>query len=108
MRVALLAALSLGLANVFSVFMVQAEARGRAFIAGVTEMFYWLANIIATRYAVTSFHLNLVVACVVSAFLSTFWATKHGHKTIDDKTDERQDSALALLEERLEVLEGEE
>ena len=49
MKIALLAALSLGVANVFSVLMVQAEARGRPHVAGMTEVGYWLANISALR-----------------------------------------------------------
>ena len=45
MKIALLAALALGVANVFSVLMVQAEARGRPVVAGLTEVGFWVANI---------------------------------------------------------------
>jgi len=106
MKIALFAAGSLFIANIFSVLMVQAEARGRSFIAGITEMAYWLANISATRYAVTSFHLNLVVCCVVAAFFSTWLATHVGHKNIEDVTDIRQDGELDALEARLKALEA--
>ena len=106
MKIALFAAGSLFIANIFSVLMVQAEARGRSFIAGITEMAYWLANIVATRYAVTSFHLDLVICCTISAFFSTWLATHIGHKQIDDVTDSRQDNELSELEARLEALEA--
>ena len=55
MKIALLAALSLGVANVFSVLMVQAEARGRPHVAGMTEVGYWLANIFCIKTAVSHF-----------------------------------------------------
>jgi len=105
---ALLAALSLGVANVFSVLMVQAEARGRPVVAGLTEMAYWIANILTVKFAVTHFTVWLVTFCLISAYISTYYATKHGHEGIDDVTDIRQDNALALLEERIETLEGKE
>ena len=103
---ALLAALSLGVANVFSVLMVQAEARGRPVVAGVTEMAYWIANILTIKFAVTHFTVWLVTLCLISAYVSTYYATKHGHEGIEDVTDVRQDNVLSLLEERIEVLEA--
>lgn len=106
MKIALLAALSLGVANIFSVLMVQAEARGRAHIAGLTEVGYWLANIFAVKCAVTHFTLLLIVLCLISAYVSTYAATHHGHESIEDPIDLRQDTELAELEERIEVLEG--
>ena len=106
MRVLLLASGSLFIANIFAVLMVQAEARGRATMAAVTEMAFYLANITATKYAIDNFHAGIVVACCFSAGLSTWIATKHGHKNIEDKTDSRQDEDLALLEARLEALEA--
>lgn len=106
MTFALLAALSLGVANVFSVLMVQAEARGRPVVAGLTEMAYWIANILTVKFAVTHFTLWLVLFCLASAYVSTYYATRHGHEGIDDVNDVRQDNALALLEERIEILEG--
>ena len=106
MKVALLAALSLGIANVFSVLMVQAEARGRPVVAGLTEVGFWLANIFCIKTAVNNFTWQLVVFCVISAYISTYFATRHGHDNIEDVTDVRQDNDLNLLEERVEVLEA--
>jgi hypothetical protein len=108
MKIALLAALSLAIANVFSVLMVQAEARGRSHIAGLTEVGFWIANIFAVKCAVTHFTWQLIVCCLVSAYVSTYFATHHGHQNIEDPVDERQDSELAELESRIEVLEGED
>ena len=106
MKLALLAALSLGIANVFSVLMVQAEARGRPVVAGLTEVGFWVANIFCIKTAVSNFTWQLVVFCVISAYISTYFATRHGHESIEDVTDVRQDSDLNLLEERVEVLEA--
>lgn len=105
MKIALLAALSLGVANIFSVLMVQAEARGRPVVAGVTEVGYWVANILTIRFAVTHFTWELVLFCIISAYLSTYIATRHGHEQIDDVTDTRQDNELNELEARIEALE---
>jgi len=106
MKIALSAAGSLFVANVFSVLMVQAEARGRAVMAGLTEMAYWIANIIAIRYAVNSFNLSLVVACLLSCFLSTYVATRFGHQNIENEIDSEQDNALETLDARVRALEG--
>lgn len=106
MKVALLAALSLGIANVFSVLMVQAEARGRPVVAGLTEVGFWVANIFCIKTAVNHFTWQLVVFCVISAYISTYFATRHGHEGIEDVTDVRQDSELNKLEERVDVLEA--
>ena len=107
MKIALLAALSLGVANVFSVLMVQAESRGRPVVAGLTEIAYWFANILTIRWAVSSFTWELALFCSCSAYLSTYFATKHGHEGIDDPVDARQDSVLDSLAKRLAALEGE-
>jgi uncharacterized protein YlxW (UPF0749 family) len=107
MKVALLAALSLGIANVFSVLMVQAEARGRPVVAGLTEVGYWVANIFCIKTAVNHFTWQLVIFCVISAYISTYFATRHGHEGIEDVTDVRQDNEINKLEERVEVLEAE-
>lgn len=106
MKIALLAALALGVANVFSVLMVQAEARGRPHVAGITEVGYWLANIFCIKTAVSNFTWQLVCFCLVSAYISTYFATRHGHEGIEDVTDVRQDSELNKLEERVDVLEA--
>ena len=106
MKIALLAALALGVANVFSVLMVQAEARGRPVVAGLTEVGYWLANIFCIKTAVSNFTWQLVCFCLVSAYISTYFATRHGHENIEDVTDVRQDSELNKLEERVDVLEA--
>ena len=106
MKVALLAALSLGIAHVFSVLMVQAEARGRPVVAGLTEVGFWVANIFCIKTAVNHFTWQLVVFCVISAYISTYFATRHGHEGIEDVTDVRQDSELNKLEERVDVLEA--
>ena len=106
MKIALLAALALGVANVFSVLMVQAEARGRPHVAGITEVGYWLANIFCIKTAVNHFTWQLVIFCVISAYISTYFATRHGHEGIEDVTDVRQDSELNKLEERVDVLEA--
>ena len=106
MKLALLAALSLGIANVFSVLMVQAEARGRPVVAGLTEVGFWLANIFCIKTAVNDFTWQLVVFCIISAYISTYFATRHGHENIEDVTDVRQDYDLAALEERVDYLEG--
>jgi hypothetical protein len=108
MKIALLAALSLGVANVFSVLMVQAEARGRPHVAGITEVGYWFANIFCIKTAVSHFTWQLIVFCLISAYISTYFATRHGHENIEDVTDLRQDNELSLLEERIEVLEGDD
>jgi len=105
-KIALLAALSLGIANVFSVLMVQAEARGRPHVAGITEVGYWIANIFCIKTAVNNFTWQLVVFCLISAYISTYFATRHGHEGIEDVTDQRQDNELNSLEERVEVLEA--
>lgn len=106
MKLALLAALSLGIANVFSVLMVQAEARGRPVVAGLTEVGFWLANIFCIKTAVNDFTWQLVVFCIISAYISTYFATRHGHENIEDVTDVRQDYDLAALEKRVDYLEG--
>jgi len=106
MKIALLAALALGVANVFSVLMVQAEARGRPVVAGLTEVGFWVANIFCIKTAVNHFTLQLVIFCVISAYISTYFATRHGHENIEDVTDVRQDNELSLLEERIETLEA--
>jgi hypothetical protein len=108
MGVALLAAFSLAVANVCSVIMVQAEARGRPVVAGLAEVAYWGANILTIKFAVTHFTVWLVLFCLVSAYLSTYFATKHGHESIEDPIDLRQDEELAELEARVETLEGEQ
>jgi hypothetical protein len=106
MKLALLAALSLGVANVFSVLMVQAEARGRPVVAGLTEVGFWIANIFCIKTAVSNFTWQLVVFCLISAYISTYFATRHGHEGIEDVTDVRQDYDLAALEARVDYLEG--
>ena len=106
MKIALLAAIALGVANVFSVLMVQAEARGRPVVAGLTEVGFWVANIFCIKTAVNHFTLQLVIFCVISAYISTYFATRHGHENIEDVTDVRQDNELSLLEERIEILEA--
>ena len=106
MKIALLAAIALGVANVFSVLMVQAEARGRPVVAGLTEVGFWVANIFCIKTAVNHFTWQLVIFCVISAYISTYFATRHGHKNIEDVTDVRQDNELSLLEERIETLEA--
>ena len=106
MKIALLAALALGVAKVFSVLMVQAEARGRPVVAGLTEVGFWVANIFCIKTAVNHFTLQLVIFCVISAYISTYFATRHGHENIEDVTDVRQDNELSLLEERIETLEA--
>jgi len=106
MKIALLAAIALGVANVFSVLMVQAEARGRPVVAGLTEVGFWVANIFCIKTAVNHFTLQLVIFCVISAYISTYFATRHGHENIEDVTDVRQDNELSLLEERIETLEA--
>ena len=105
MKIALLAALSLGVANIFSVLMVQAEARGRPVVAGVAEVLFWLCNILCIKFAVTHFTLELAIFCCISAFASTYLATRHGHENIEDPIDMRQDSELDSLEKRLSSLE---
>ena len=104
MKFALFAALSLGVANIFSVLMVQAEARGRAHIAGMTEMAYWLANILCIKFAVVHFTVWTVLFCLVAAYVSTFFATRHGHENIDDPTDARQDQEIDELQDKVENL----
>jgi uncharacterized protein YlxW (UPF0749 family) len=104
MKYALFAALSLGIANIFSVLMVQAEARGRAHIAGMTEMAYWLANILCIKFAVVHFTVWTIIFCLVMAYVSTYFATHHGHESIDDPTDARQDSEIDELQESVEKL----
>ena len=106
MKIALLAAIALGVANVFSVLMVQAEARGRPVVAGLTEVGFWVANIFCIKTAVNHFTWQLVIFCVISAYISTYFATRHGHENIEDVTDVRQDNELSLLEERIETLEA--
>ena len=106
MKIALLAAIALGVANVFSVLMVQAEARGRPVVAGLTEVGFWVANIFCIKTAVDHFTWQLVIFCVISAYISTYFATRHGHENIEDVTDVRQDNELSLLEERIETLEA--
>ena len=106
MKIALLAALALGVANVISVLMVLAEARGRPHVAGMTEVGYWFANIFCIKTAVSNFTWQLVCFCLVSAYISTYFATRHGHENIEDVTDVRQDSELNKLEERVDVLEA--
>ena len=106
MKIALLAALALGVANVFSVLMVQAEARGRPVVAGLTEVGFWVANIFCIKTAVNHFTWQLVIFCVISAYISTYFATRHGHENIEDVTDVRQDNEVSVLEERIETLEA--
>lgn len=101
---ALLAALSLGVANVFSVLMVQAEARGRAHIAGITETAYWLANILCIKFAVVHFTVLTVLFCLIAAYVSAYFATHHGHQNIEDPTDSRQDEEIDELQETVEGL----
>ncbi|NBS73928.1 MAG: hypothetical protein EBS66_10670 [Betaproteobacteria bacterium] len=106
MKEILIASGSLFVANIFAVLMVQAEARGRSSIAAVTEMAFYLANIVATKFAIDNFHLGVIVACCFSAGVSTYIATHHGHKGIEDVTDVRQDADLDALEARLSTLEA--
>jgi len=106
MKSALLAALSLGIANVFSVLMVQAEARGRPVVAGLTEVGFWIANIFCIKTAINDFTPMLIAFCICSAYVSTYFATRHGHEGIEDVTDLRQDYDLSALEARIERLEG--
>ena len=106
MTTALFAALSLGVANVFSVLMVQAESRGRPVVAGLTEIAYWFANFLCLRWAITHFTWQLALFCSLSAYLSTYFATKHGHEGIDDPTDARQDSEIDSVEARLTAIEA--
>lgn len=108
MGVALIAALALAVANVFSVIMVQAEARGRPVVAGLAEVAYWLANIWVIKTAVDHFTPWLVICCLIAAYLSTYFATRHGHESIEDPIDLRQDEELAELEARVEVLESQD
>jgi hypothetical protein len=67
---------------------------------------YWISNIWVIKTAVDNFTPLLVVLCLASAYLSTYLATRHGHEQIEDPIDLRQDTELAELEARVEVLEG--
>ena len=107
MGLALEAAVALAIANVFSVIMVQAEARGRPHVAAFSEVAFWLSNIWVIKTAVYHFTPLLVVLCIISAYLSTYLATRHGHETIEDPIDLRQDEEIAELESRVEELEQE-
>jgi hypothetical protein len=49
-----------------------------------------------------------MIFCVIGAYLSTYFATRHGHEQIEDPIDLRQDEELAELESRVEVLESQE
>lgn len=105
MKIALLAAISLGIANVFAVLMVQAESRGRPVMAGLTEVLFWFCNILCVRWVVKSFSAELAIFCSISAFLSTYLATRYGHKNIVNPVDAHQDTVLDSLKKRLSELE---
>jgi hypothetical protein len=102
-RVALLAALTMVATDVLGVVMVQAEARGRGWLAGWCDTAQWLVGIVTTTISVTalqghslSAHLWVLGVVSIANLFGTKLGAEIGHRWVKDKT----------LEERLAALEA--
>lgn len=99
-------------ANVFSVFMVQAEARNDAFKAGVFEAGYALFWIVAARYSVDTLNghgtarmVVMLTALVLGNFAGAYIGTKWGERLVRDHEAEEVDERLAEAEAALLMAE---
>jgi hypothetical protein len=100
-------------ANIFSVFMVQAEARNAAFKAGIFEAGYALFWIVAARYSVNTLNghgtTRLVVmlsALVLGNFAGAYIGTKWGERLVRDHEAEQVDERLLEAEAALLMAEA--
>jgi hypothetical protein len=99
-------------ANVFSVFMVQSEARNDAFKAGVFEAGYALFWIVAARYSVDTLNSHgtvrmvvMLTALVLGNFAGAYIGTKWGERFVRDHDAEEVDERLAEAEAALLMAE---
>jgi hypothetical protein len=99
-------------ANIFSVFMVQAEARNDAFKAGLFEAAYALFWIVAARYSVNTLNghgaFSLIVmlsALLIGNFVGAYVGTKWGEHLVPDHEAEAIEEMLndhdAVIDELL-------
>lgn len=92
MTIALWAALAMVVQDLLAVFLVQAEARNRAMLAGLLDCVCWPAGMITTTITVTALqghHAGLkaeVIAAVTAAnFIGSFVAVSIGKRLIKER-----------------------
>lgn len=101
-------------ANIFSVFMVQAEARNDALKAGIFEAGYALFWIVAARYSVNTLNSRgttqlvvMLTALAIGNFLGAYIGTKWGERLVRDHDAEEVDEILAEHENAIDELMAE-
>ena len=89
--IALYAALAMFCQDLLAVFMVQAEARNKAVLAGVMDCCQWPAGMLTTAITVTAFQghdgarTGAVIAAVTLANFAGTWTAVHiGRKHIKE------------------------
>ena len=92
MIIALWAALSMVFQDLLATFLVQAEARNRAVLAGILDGLCWPAGIVCTTITVTAMqghHLGLkagvIAAVTVANFTGTWTAVHIGRRHIRER-----------------------
>lgn len=85
------AALAMFVQDLLAVLMVQAEARNRAFLAGLLDCLQWPAGMLTTAVTVTAFQghdgarTGAVIAAVTAANFAGTWTAVHiGRRHIRD------------------------
>jgi hypothetical protein len=107
MFIVAMAAISMVIADVLSVLLVQAEARNRAFLAGVLDTLGWGAAIVVTFLTVNSLQghdLGLKVGVVIAVSLANFVGSYVGVKIGRRFVKEDPTTTLAERVQRLEAV----
>jgi len=89
-------------ANIASTLMVQAEARNRAYVAGVFEALYALFWIFAAKYALDTKPIE-IIALIAGNFLGAVIGTKFGERFVTDHEDVAMKERLAKTEADLDM-----
>lgn len=100
-------------ANIASTLMVQAEARNRAFMAGIFEATYALFWIYAAKYALDTSPIEITaliagnfLGAVIGTKVGEKWVTNHEEVELKERLHEAE-AAVALAHDALEELEDE-
>ena len=107
MFIVLLAAVSMAVADVLAVLLVQAEARNRALLSGVLDTLAWGAGIAVTFVTIDSLqghNLDLKVAVVVGVSAANFAGSYIGVKIGRRFVKEDPTTTMAQRIERLEAV----
>jgi len=110
---ALAMAASFAVANIFSVLMVQSEARNRAVLAGTFEAAFALFWIEASHYSLNSLNahesattqLLMLGALLIGNFTGGYIGTKVGHRLVRNHVEEQMDERLAEAEAAMLIAE---